>query len=287
MKVAVIEGGRSLERGVSLMTSVGTLRSLAPDAAFVAVHGETGEDGTVQQILDLMGIPYPGSSPRASAIAADKAATKTVLANTGLPTPEFISLSGDALRDLAVGSLAEEMGERLGWPLVVKPSRQGSALGISLAQSAADLPASLLSALSYDNHVMLEKWVPGRDLAVTVIQTDSVARALPIVEAIPVGDSYDFEARYEIGATRFECPTTLADEIAQKAAAIAVDAFEAVGCSGIARVDLMIDGEAGLWILEVDTVPGLTQTSLVPLAAETAGMSIDDLVEALLDSVLK
>ena len=309
MKVAVIEGGRSLERGVSLRTSgrvqdglerlghevtaieadgvmIESLRALKPAVAMIAVHGATGEDGTIQQLLELLEIPYTGSSPAASALASDKAFTKIVLRAAGLPTPESALIDGTSLRELGIGSLLPEIGERLGWPLIVKPVAQGSALGVSLARSESEVPAALLSALSYDSRALLESQVVGRELAIAVLEQDGGPTVLPVVEAVPVGDVYDFEARYEAGATRLVCPADLDSETTAKVMALAAEAFEALGCSGCARVDVILTSEGEASILEVDTVPGLTQTSLVPQAAEAAGIGFEALLEQLLTLAL-
>ena len=306
MKVAVLEGGRSLERVVSLRTGgrvkdalqrlghevvsidadadlVSNLRAHQPDLAFIALHGRDGEDGTVQQVLDLLGIPHTASDVAASARTGDKAIAKRRLAAADLPTPDFCVLDGTAVRELSAIQLVPEIGVRLGWPLIVKPALQGSALGVSLARSEADVPGALLSALSYDSKVLLEAYTPGRDLAIAVIGEASGPRALPAVEAIPAGDNYDFEARYEIGATEFVCPAEIDNGSADAAAALAVEAFAALGCSGVARVDMILGDSGDLTILEIDSVPGLTQTSLVPLAAEAAGIEFDALVSRMLD----
>jgi len=312
VKVALLEGGRSLERGVSLRSSarvrdaltrlghetvlldanqqlIGTLKSERPDVAFIALHGREGEDGTVQQILELLGIPYTGSGPEACSKTVDKSLAKSVLRASGLPTPASISLHGSAVRELGAAQAIDEIGATLGWPLVVKPAKGGSALGLRLAANAAAAPAALLAALSYDDSVLIEQWVDGRDLAITVVQTDSAegAYALPVVEAVPVGDSYDFEARYEIGATRFECPANLQQGIAERAQQLAVETFTRIGCSGVARVDMLLSDSGELTILEVEPVPGMTQTSLVPLAAEAAGIEFDSLVKLMLELAVK
>lgn len=309
MRVALLEGGRSLERGVSLRSGarvrdaltrlghsvtgldadsnlVAALRAERPDVAFIALHGREGEDGTVQQILELLEIPYTGSGPEACSRTVDKSLAKGVLRSAGLPTPDSITLDGSAVRDLGAAQAIPEIGERLGWPLVVKPARGGSALGLSLARGEAEAPAAILAALSYDSTALLERWVDGRDLAVTVIDSPTGPIALPAVEAVPTGDNYDFEARYEIGATRFVCPAELEPSISNRAAELAVAAFRCFGCCGVARVDLLLDSAGELTILELDPVPGMTQTSLTPLAAEAAGIHFDDLIQQIIELAL-
>ena len=312
MKVALLEGGRSLERGVSLRSSarvrdalsrlghetvvldadqrlIPNLKEERPDAAFIAIHGREGEDGTVQQILELLGIPYTGSGPEACSRTIDKSLAKNVLRAGGLPTPESISLHGSAVKELGAAMAIDEIGSALGWPLVVKPAKGGSALGLRIAPDAAAAPAALLAALSYDDSVLIERWVDGRDLAITVVEqkSETGAYALPPVEAVPLGDSYDFEARYEIGATRFECPAKLAPGVAEQAEKLAIEAFKLFGCSGVARVDMLLAESGQLTILEIEPVPGMTQTSLVPLAAEAAGIEFDALVELMIELAVK
>lgn len=308
--VALIEGGRSLERGVSLRSGarvrealgelghevhsvdadrglIDVLRDLRPDVAFIALHGSDGEDGTIQQILGLLGIPYTGSGPEACSFAVDKALAKRLLVRGGLPTPDFVVLDADTVRELGAAAATAEIGNRLGWPLIVKPSSQGSALGVTLAETSDEVPAALLSALSYDQHAMLERYVPGRDLAVAVIGDRENARALPIVEAVHLGGDDRFEGRYEIGATRFDCPAELDRQISTQAADLALKAFDLLGCQGCARVDLMLGEDGGLQILEIDTVPGLTDTSLVPQAAEADGVSFKELVAEMLELAVR
>jgi D-alanine-D-alanine ligase len=303
VKVAVLKGGRSLERGVSLKSGarvedalerlghevhgidvghdlVSRLRELAPDVAFVALHGRDGEDGTVQELLEILGVPYTGSGVGACMRCADKVLAKRVFQDEGIPTPDFFAFSEAAFKELGAGEALGAIEERLGFPIVVKPSDQGSALGIKFARSAADVPAALIAAFSYSDHVLLERHVHGRDLAVSIL--DGVA--LPIVEAVPdEEDFYDFEARYQIGRTTFVCPAEIGDELTARARSIALAAHEALGCRDFSRVDLMLDDASGeLFVLEINAIPGLTETSLLPQAADEAGIPFDQLVERIL-----
>ncbi len=310
MKVAVLEGGRSLERAVSQRTGsrvkealarlghevvsvdadtqmISNLRNEKPDLAFIALHGRDGEDGTVQQMLSLLGLPHTGSDVAAAARSGDKSIAKRRLHAAGLPTPDFFVLDATAVRDLAAVQVVPEIGERLGWPLIVKPALQGSALGVKLVEDASQVPGALLSALSYDSKVLLEQFRPGRELAVAVIGEPSGTKAFPPVEAIPASADYDFEARYEIGATRFECPPDLDPLLIAKAEELAVATFDALDCSGVARVDLILGEDGEFTILELDSVPGLTQTSLVPLAAAAGGVEFDALIERMLDLAVR
>jgi D-alanine-D-alanine ligase len=304
--VAVLQGGRSLERQVSLKSGarvedalqrlghtsiaidvgadlVGRLAELRPDAVFVALHGRDGEDGTIQELLEVLGLPYTGSRVAACIRCWDKVLTKHLLRDEGIPTPDFHAFSETAFRELGAAQALPAIERQLEFPLVVKPAAQGSALGIKFARGAADVPAALVSAFSYDRKVLLERYVPGRDLAVSIVDEDGVPRALPIVEAVPEGrEFYDFEARYEIGRTRFVCPAQLPDGAAARTQELAVAAYRALGCTGFARVDLMLHEDGELYVLEANSVPGLTETSLLPQAAEAAGITFDALVERIL-----
>ncbi|HEX6021637.1 MAG TPA: D-alanine--D-alanine ligase [Solirubrobacter sp.] len=306
MKVAVLKGGSSLERTVSLRSGARVEDALArlghdvlaidvgadlvdrltaerPDVAFVALHGRGGEDGTVQELLELVGVPYTASGPGACVRCWDKIVTKHALMDAGIPTPEFFSFSQAAFEDLGAARALPAIEERLDFPIVVKPAGQGSALGIKFARTAADVPGALVAAFSYDTKVLLERYVPGRDLAVSVIESPDGPEALPVVEAIPVDeDFYDFEARYEFGKTRFVCPADLPAEMTLRAQELALAAWKTLGCAGFARIDLMTDGDE-LTVLEANAIPGLTDTSLLPLAADAAGIGFDDFVARMLD----
>jgi D-alanine-D-alanine ligase len=305
LKVAVLKGGRSLERGVSLRSAArvedalqrlghevlpleadGTLvRRLdgdRPDAAFVAMHGPGGEDGTAQELLEILGIPFTGPGVAACARCIDKVLAKHELRGAGVPTPDWFAFNETAFRELGAADALGGLEERLCFPMVIKPSRGGSALGIKFAENWFDVPEALVSAFSYDARVLLERFVDGRELAVSVVGGE----ALPVVEAIPrAGDSYDFEARYEIGRTSFVCPADLTGSEENGVIEAALGAYEALGCSGFSRVDLILATE-GPQVLEVNAIPGLTDTSLLPQAAEAAGMSFEQLVGRILDLAL-
>ena len=305
MKVAVLKGGRSLERVVSLRSGarvedalerlghevvgldvggdlVKRLESERPDVAFVAMHGVGGEDGTAQELLEILGIPFTGPGAAACARCMDKSQAKSAIREAGLPTPDWFAFSQTAFRELGAADALGRLEQSLGFPLVVKPSRGGSSLGVKFAGAASEVPQALVSAFSYDDRVLLERFVAGRELAVSVLGDE----ALPIVEAIPEqGDSYDFEARYEIGRTRFVCPAELEPARASAVTEAALATYRALGCSGFARVDLILGAE-GPQVLEANAIPGLTDTSLLPQAAEAAGMSFERLVERILDLAL-
>ncbi|MFL5831193.1 MAG: D-alanine--D-alanine ligase [Solirubrobacteraceae bacterium] len=306
-RVAVLKGGRSLERQVSLKSGarvqdalerlgheviaidvgsdlVDKLTAAQPDVAFVALHGRDGEDGTVQELLEVMGIRYTGSGVSACIRAADKVLAKHAMLDAGIPTPDFYAFNETAFKELGAAQALPAIEERLDFPIVVKPAGQGSALGIKFARTPADVPTALVAAFSYDRKVLLERHVTGRDLAVSIIDDDGSPRALPVVEAVPEQeDFYDFESRYEIGRTRFVCPAELAQDAASRAADIALAVWRLLGCSGFARVDLMLEDDTGeLFVLEANSIPGLTDTSLLPQAADAAGIGFDQLIERIL-----
>ncbi|MGC1853392.1 MAG: D-alanine--D-alanine ligase [Solirubrobacterales bacterium] len=306
MKVAVLKGGRSLERGVSLRSGarvedalerlghevisidaggdlVRRLAAESPEVAFVAMHGLGGEDGTVQELLEILGVPFTGPGVAACARCMDKVLAKHELRDAGVPTPDWFAFNETAFRELGAADALSDLEERLGFPLVVKPSRGGSALGVKFAASWFEVPEALVSAFSYDNRVLLERFVEGRELAVSVLGGE----ALPVVEAIlKHGDRYDFEARYEIGRTDFVCPAMLDEEETSAVTSAALAAYEALGCSGFSRVDLILAAD-GPRVLEVNAIPGLTDTSLLPQSAEAAGISFEELVERILELALK
>lgn len=305
MKVAVLKGGRSLERGVSLRSAarvedalvrlghdvlaidvgadlVKRLDTYEPDVAFVAMHGVGGEDGTAQELLEILGIPYTGPGAASCARCMDKVLAKQTMRESGIPTPDWFAFNETAFRELGAADALGGLEQSLGFPLVVKPSRGGSSLGVRFAADAAEVPQALVAAFSYDDRVLLERFVEGRELAVSVLGGE----ALPVVEAIlAAGDRYDFEARYEIGRTRFVCPAELGDDEARAVTEAALATYRVLGCTGFARVDLIL-GADGPWVLEANAIPGLTDTSLLPQAAEVAGMSFEQLVERILDLAL-
>jgi D-alanine-D-alanine ligase len=310
VRVSVLKGGRSLERQVSLRSGarvhdalqrlghevtavdvgsdlVDRLKDADPEIAFIALHGRDGEDGTVQELLEAMGIAYTGSGVSACIRAADKVLAKHVMRDHGIPTPDFYAFSETAFKALGAADALPAIEERLEFPIVVKPAAQGSALGIKFARTPADVPGALVAAFSYDRKVLLERHVDGRDLAVSILDEAGSPRALPIVEAVPqTEDFYDFESRYEIGRTKFVCPAELDDTVSERAAELALEVYSLLGCAGFARVDLMLDATGGeLFVLEADAIPGLTETSLLPQAADAAGIGFDELIGRILGAV--
>jgi D-alanine-D-alanine ligase len=310
MRVAVLEGGRSLERAVSLRSGaqvrdglgrlghtaipidtdgalVEQLLSAQPDIAFIALHGRDGEDGTIQEVLEALRIPYTGSAPAACVRATDKVLAKHLMRAAGIPTPPFFALHETVVKELGGAGALPSVEDQLGFPMVVKPARGGSALGVKFAQQGSELPAAMVGAFSYDVRILLERHIPGRDLAVSVIEGEA-PEALPIVEAVPREEGfYDYESRYGIGMTTFVCPAELPAETTARAQELALEVYRLLGCHGFARIDLMLEQESGeLWVLETNVVPGLTATSLLPQAADAAGIGFDELLQRILASAL-
>jgi D-alanine-D-alanine ligase len=299
-KVAVLMGGRSAEREVSLMSGTGVLAALRArgvDAhafdpaeraldelrregfsrAFVALHGRFGEDGTVQGALELLGIPYTGSGVMASAIAMDKVYTKRIWQTHDLPTPGF------ALARSGADVLAA--ARRFGLPLAVKPSREGSTIGFTKVMSEDQCAAAYEIARRHDDDVLCEQFVDGRELTIAVLGVGTQARALPIIEIVAPAGNYDYQNKYFRDDTRYECPAKLPEALAARIRTLALDAFHAIGCEGWARADVMLrrsDDEP--FLLEINTSPGMTGHSLVPMAARAEGVSYEDLCLKLLES---
>jgi len=295
--VAVIAGGLSFEREISLRSGrrvaegldekgyrvvlldadeqlVESLQAGYFDAAFLALHGRFGEDGTVAALLELLDMPYTGSSFDASRLAFDKLAAKSVLRRAGIRVPDAIPVGEGALRELGMGALLDRAVDELGLPVVVKPNRGGSALGIRLVERADQLPAALMTAFGYDDTVLLERRVVGTELALAVVDGLS---PLPAVEIRPKQGWYDFAARYTHGAADFRVPAEIDPQLAKHCFEVAQAAHLALGCRDLSRTDAILDEHGTCWVLELNTGPGLTSTSLVPTAADSAGVSFADL----------
>jgi len=310
LRVAVLQGGRSLERAVSLRSGaqvrdglgrlghtpipidagedlVGQLIAAEPDLAFIAVHGRHGEDGTIQEVLEALRMPYTGSAPAACVRATDKILAKHLMRAAGIPTPSFFALHDTVVKELGGAGALPSVEHQLGFPMVVKPAHGGSALGVKFARQDSELPAAMVGAFSYDVRILLERHISGRDLAVSVIEGEG-PEALPVVEAVPREEAfYDYESRYGIGMTTFVCPAELSAETTARAQQLALEVYALLGCHGFARVDLMLEQDSEeLWVLETNVVPGLTETSLLPQAADAAGIGFDELLERILASAL-
>lgn len=305
-RVAILAGGRSPEREVSLRSGrrvatalaerghdarlldpaeeplVGSLASA--DACYVALHGREGEDGTVQRLLELLGVPYTGSAPLACALAFDKLLAKEALHRAGIPTPPWAAVEASALRDLGAGGALACILERVGLPAVVKPARGGSALGVRVVERPADLPEAVMGALAYADAALVEARVQGVEVAVGMVGTPP--EALPPVEIRPRSGHFDYAARYTFGATEYFVPARLDPAAAAACERTSRAAFQVLGLRDIARADLIVDEEGTPWLLEVNVSPGMTETSLVPMAAETAGLALPDLCDRVLAAAL-
>lgn len=296
-KVGVLFGGRSAEREVSLMSGKGVLealrskgidahpfdpaeRSLAElagekfDRVFIALHGSYGEDGTLQGALEQLRIPYTGPGVMASAIAMDKVMTKRVCLSQGVPTPKFAVLDAKATSPQRLKEVAAEFG----FPLMLKAPHEGSTIGIARVESEADLQAGFDLCAKYDDVVLAEQFVKGRELTVPVLGSGRAARALPIVEIRAPQGNYDYEHKYFSDDTQYLCPAPLDEALAKRVQQLAVEAFNAVGCTGWSRVDFMVrESDNAPFMLEINTSPGMTGHSLVPMSAKATGMAYEDL----------
>lgn len=324
MKVALLMGGRSSEREISLRTGRGIaqalrnlghevaaidaangrllpageeeraalpaaeVRALAPssesaiaraeavadaEVVFIALHGGAGEDGTIQALLDLAGKPYTGSGVMASAIAMNKAMAKRLFEHAGIPTPRW------TLFTRGRGAPTVDAAALGGYPLVVKPNAEGSTVGLTVVTEPADLPAALELAARYGPDVMVEEYIPGRELTVAVMGGEP----LPIVEIRPDSGHYDFEAKYTAGRSQYFCPADLPEALAARIRELGARASRVLGCAGVSRGDFRLSPANEPYCLEVNTVPGMTPTSLVPMAAKASGLSYDQLVERMLE----
>lgn len=300
--VAVLAGGLSLERDVSLRSGrrvadalearsyrvtridvddqlVVALAEGGFDVAYLALHGAAGEDGAIQGLLELLGVPYTGPDAVASALAWDKSIIKGLWNRAGLPTPAWVTMSSTALREMGAGRVLARAIDRLGLPLMVKPAQGGAAMGVRCASAAGELPGALVAALSYHDVVLIERFVKGVEVAVSIVD----GRALPPVEIVPLHGPYDFSARYTHGATEFHAPARLPHVALEQCKAKAVAAYELAGCRHVARADMIVDTDGVPWLLELDTCPGMTETSLLPMAAEAEGWDFGELCERILE----
>ena len=306
MKVAVLAGGRTPERDVSLRSGhrvahaltergfdafvldpgeaplVEALRERTPDICYLALHGKEGEDGTVQRLLDLLEIPYTGTAPFDCEVAFDKILAKDALARAGVSTPNWVVIEGWALRDLGAGAALGRAVERVGLPCVVKPSRSGSALGVGFVEREQDLPAAVMAALAFAGAAVVEAKVEGSEVAVGVVGTPP--EPLPPIEIVPKDGVFDYAARYTAGATEYFAPARLSPEVAAACTADALRAVDGLHLRDVTRVDMIVDAEGRPWVLEVNVSPGMTETSLLPMAATAAGWSLGELCERVLRS---
>jgi len=302
--VLVLAGGLSPEREVSLrsgarlrdaLREAGVEADIAdadaglipaitadpPSAVFPAIHGASGEDGSIQEVLTLLGVPYVGAPPDACRFAFDKPVAKAIARSAGLVTPPSVTLPRETFHDLGASAVLDRIMATLGLPLFVKPARGGSALGAARVSRAEDLPAAMIGCFAYGDTALIEQCVPGTEIAVGVVDLGSGPEALPTVEIHPLAGSYDYAARYTPGETEFHVPARLSPADAKEAANAAVTAHCALGLRDLSRTDLIVwDGK--VFFLEVNVAPGLTETSTLPMALEAAGRSLGTVCRDLL-----
>ncbi|HWM00573.1 MAG TPA: D-alanine--D-alanine ligase [Nocardioidaceae bacterium] len=308
-RVLVLAGGLSHERDVSLRsgrrvaealrgagleveerdvdaTLLPALQADPPACVFPLLHGETGEDGALREVLEVLQLPYVGSTPDACRVAFDKPVAKTVVGRAGLSTPASVALPHETFREVGASAMMSALVERLGLPLVVKPVRGGSALGCSVVRAADDLPGAMVGCFAYGPIALVEHFVAGTEVTVSVVDTGDGPRALPAVEIRPDGGVYDYSARYTAGSTEFFVPAKVSDEVARACAEAAVTAHTTLGLRDFSRSDLVVDDQGRVWFLEVNVAPGMTETSLVPLAIEAEGLDLGELCATLVRSAV-
>jgi len=306
--VLVLAGGLSHERDVSLRSGrrvsqalreagytvvesdvtaslLDTLAKTPNPVVFPVLHGGAGEDGALREVLDLLGVPYAGSTGSASRAAFDKAVSTPLAARAGLRTPRHTALPHDIFRELGAAALVAALASAIGFPMMVKPARSGSALGASRVERAEDLPSAIVGAYSYGDVALVEEFIEGTEIAVTVLDLDDGPRALPAVEVRPRSGVYDYTARYTAGETRFVTPAAVPDAVADRCAEMALAAHAALALRDLSRTDMIVrHGEP--FFLEVNVSPGMTETSLVPLAIEAAGLGFGAVCAALVEQAL-
>ena len=263
------------------------LMEIEPDTAFICLHGVGGEDGTVQALLETLGIPYTGSGPLSSIRCMDKDYAKRALRATGIPTPPFRTFLRRAMHEMGAAAALSPAADAIGYPLVVKPAREGSGLGLTRVEEPEALLEAVYEAFGYDGKILLERWVTGTEITAPILEpAGSEPRVLNLVEVRPRGGSYDFEAKYTPGATDFAIPAEIPEEAAVYAEETALKSYRTLACYGFARVDMIVE-DGTPWVLDAKTIPGFTETSTLPLAAEAAGISFERLVETILDAALQ
>ena len=308
--IAVLMGGRSLEREISIKSGqrisnalrklgydvakldvdqsiVDNLKAGKYDLAYIALHGKDGEDGTIQEMLEVLEIPYTGPGVYANVLSFDKIISKQIFNKLDIATPPFYFLNASSFSELGASRVLPQIVKKLGLPLVVKPSAQGSALGIRLVEKEEDLTDAIISALGYSKKVILEKYVKGIELAASIIGKDKPV-VLPVVEIVPENNFFDFESRSRVGSTEYFIPARISDGEMEKVSDTALSVHQALKCTDLSRVDIIMDEKDRIpYVLELNTSPGMTDTSLLPMAAEEAGMSFEELVDKIVNMALE
>ena len=302
MRLAVLRGGKSAEREVSLRSGAQVTKALRGlghdvtevdldgrtwdvlrdggfDCVFNALHGRLGEDGTVQGMFELLGLPYTGSGVLASALCMDKARAGKMMAGVGLHVPEFEELE---IKEGVAADVVERLVAHFALPLVVKPAREGSTIGLTIAKTSDDVASGLVLAGRYDRRVLVQRFVAGTEVTIGVLATPKL-QVLPTLEIVSENPVYDYDAKYTAGKSHHIIPARIAEELRAAASDAAARAFTELGCSGMARVDIIVDASGTPWVLEVNTVPGLTELSLLPDAARAAGISFEQMCGRLIE----
>ena len=309
-RLVVLRGGHSMERDVSFLTgrriqhalerlghevhpldieesTTQALMELAPEAAFICLHGPGGEDGTVQTLLETLGIQYTGSGPLSSIRCMDKDYAKRALRAAGIPTPPFRTFFRRAMNEMGASAALDVAADSLGYPLVVKPAREGSSFGLTRVEEPGGLLNAVYEAFGYDAKILLERWVDGTEVSIPILEpAGAEPEVLGLVEIRPREGAYNFEAKYTPGATDFAIPAEIPAGAASSLEETALGVYRALGCSGFARVDTIVADDKP-WVLDIKTIPGFTETSTFPLAAEASGVSFEKLVETILDATLQ
>jgi D-alanine-D-alanine ligase len=306
VRVMVLAGGLSYERDVSLRSGrrvldalraagiqaemrdadvslLPTLQEDPPDAVVIALHGATGEDGSLRGVLDLCGVPYVGCDARASRLAWDKPSAKSMLREAGIPTPDWVALPHDRFSELGAVAVLDRIVDRLGLPLMVKPAQGGSGLGAAVVREDTALPAAMVGCFAYDSTALVEKFIPGKDVAVSIVDLGSGPQALPIVEIVPRDGVYDYAARYTAGLTTWHAPARLPEEVAARVSETALAAHKALGLRDLSRVDLILAEDGSAQVLGINVSPGMTETSLLPLAVQAAGLDLGRILATLVE----
>jgi len=304
LQVLILAGGLSYERDVSLRSGRRVLDALRavgltatmrdadatllpyleadpPDAVVIALHGATGEDGSLRGVLDLCGVPYVGCSSRASRLAWDKPSAKSMLREAGIATPDWVALPHDRFSELGAVAVLDRIADRLGMPLMVKPAQGGSGLGAAVVKEAGALPAAMVGCFAYDSTALVERFIPGTDVAVSIVDLGDGPVALPAVEIVPRDGVYDYAARYTAGLTTWHTPARLSQAVASAVASVALAAHHALGLRDLSRVDLIVDESGTPHVLGVNVSPGMTETSLLPLAVQAGGLDFGKMLAGL------
>jgi D-alanine-D-alanine ligase len=304
LNVLVLAGGLSYEREVSLRSGrrvLDALRSAGvdaelrdaditllpslvadpPDAVVIALHGATGEDGSLRGVLDLFDVPYVGPDAQSARLAWDKPSAKAMLREHGIPTPDWVALPHDRFSELGAAAVLDRIVARLELPLMVKPAQGGSGLGAAVVRGATELSAAMVGCFAYDSTALVEQYVAGMDVAVSVVDLGEGPQALPPVEIVPRDGVYDYAARYTAGLTTWHTPARLDVEATDRLSRTALAAHAALGLRDMSRVDLIVDSAGAPHVLEVNVAPGMTETSLLPMAVQAAGLDFGKLLTTL------